>query len=374
MDLLFLIGAVQSFFFATLLFSRTQIVFYHKILIAFFFLNGLLLLDHFLELKGIVFDHPHLLGLTYTLPLMTGPILYYYTIALTEEKRSSVPISFYKHSIPFVLLTGYFLFDYYFLSAEEKLGYYYRETEGKTSIMVYITEVCLNVSLPAYSVLSLICLKDHLRKIKNKFSYIENISLRWLAVILFLFGLISGVVLLTNIFSDIIPIFSFTVGDSLMYGSLVFVIFFIGYYGIKQKAIYSESQDETMFETNAKYQRSGLRMTENDPNLARLLTMMETEKLYRNSKLSLKELAVSMNFTENNLSQLINNGLGKSFYDFINEYRVNEVIEVIKSKQLEHLTLLGIAFESGFNSKSSFNSIFKQKTGMTPSEFKKSNS
>lgn len=374
MDLLFLIGAVQSFFFATLLVSRTQIVLHHKILIAFYLLNGLLLIDHFLELKGIVFDHPHLLGLTYTLPLMTGPVLYYYTIALTEENRLPVSTFFYKHSIPFVLLTGYFLFDYYFLSAEEKLAYYYQETEGKTSIMVYLTEFCLNVSLPAYSILSLIRLKDHLAKIKSKFSYIEDIGLRWLTVILFLFALVSGIVLITNIFSDIIPIFSFTVGDSLIYGSVVIAIFFIGYYGIKQKAIYVESQDETISETNAKYQRSGLMITENDPNLSRLLTIMETEKLYRNSKLSLKELAGKMNFTENKLSQLINEGLRKNFYDFVNEYRVNEVIEVIKSKQLEHLTLLGIAFESGFNSKSSFNSIFKQKTGMTPSEFKKSNS
>lgn len=373
MDLLFLLGAVQSFFFATLLFSRTQIVFHHRILIAFFFLNGLLLLDHFLELKGIVFDHPHLLGLTYTLPLMTGPILYFYAIVLTEEKRSSASTFFLKHSIPFVLLTGYFLFDYYFLSGEEKLAYYYQETEGETSIMVYITEFCLNVSLPAYSVLSLIRLKYHLIRIKGKFSNIEDIGLRWFAVILFLFTLISGIVLLTNIFSDVIPIFSFTVGDNLMYGSLAFAIFFIGYFGIKQKAIYPEIQDETVSETSVKYQRSGLMITENDPNLSSLLTMMEAEKLYRNNSLSLKELAVRMDFTENKLSQLINEGLGKNFYDFVNEYRVNEVIEVIKSKEHEHLTLLGIAFESGFSSKSSFNNIFKRKTGMTPSEFKRLN-
>lgn len=102
MDLLFLLGAVQSLFFATLLFSRTQIIFHHRILIAFFFLNGILLLDHFLEVKGIVFDHPHLLGLAYTLPLMIGPILYYYAIALTVEKRLSV--SRFSQSIQFPLL------------------------------------------------------------------------------------------------------------------------------------------------------------------------------------------------------------------------------------------------------------------------------
>jgi AraC-like DNA-binding protein len=112
-------------------------------------------------------------------------------------------------------------------------------------------------------------------------------------------------------------------------------------------------------------------VAENDPNVVRLLMIMETEKLYRNSRLSLKELAERMGFTENRLSQVINEGLNKNFYDFVNDYRVNEVIDVIRSRQRPHLTLLGLALEAGFNSKSSFNNIFRQKTGMTPSEFRK---
>lgn len=369
MDLIFLIGTVQAFFFATLLYSRKKILHSHKVLILFFIVNGLILLDHFLELKGTIFKHPHLLGLTYTLPIALGPILFYYTRVMTEEKKPSDRILL--HFLPFALLTLYFVFDYYFLSASEKLAYYYRESEGKTSIMVYITEFFLNFSVPFYAILSIVALNRHLKSIKSKFSYMEKINLKWLSVILTFFIAISVIILITNLLTDIIPVFSFMIGDSLIYGGVVIAIFFIGYYGIKQKAIYPE---EGIFNVSkkGKYQRSGLVITENDPTLKRLLSVMETEKLYRNNRLSLQDLAERLGLTENKTSQLINEGLGKNFYDFVNEYRVKEVKLMIRKGEHDHLSLLGIALDCGFNSKSSFNSIFKQHTGQTPSEYKKS--
>jgi AraC-like DNA-binding protein len=345
----------------------------HKVLIVFFLLNGLLLLDHYLELKRIIFEYPHLLGLTYTLPIALGPLLFYYTRVMTGEKRPAFRKFLFTHGIPFILLTLYFLFDYYFLPAHEKLEYYYRESEGETSLVVYVTEFFLNFSIPVYAVLSLIHLKKYVKKLKSKFSYTENINLRWLAVILWFYTGISMLMLITNLFSDIIPIFSFLFGDSLIYGVFVIGVFGIGYYGIKQKVIYIESTTTIIEDLKQKgrYRKSSLTVTENDPNLEQLFKLMEADKVYLNSQLSLKELAGKMNFTENNLSQLINEGLGKNFYDFVNAYRVEEVKQKIKKPEYGHLTLFGIAQECGFNSKSSFNSIFKQHTGITPSEFRK---
>jgi len=83
-------------------------------------------------------------------------------------------------------------------------------------------------------------------------------------------------------------------------------------------------------------------------------------------------MAQSLNLSTNHLSQIINEKLEMNFFDFINEYRVNEVKDRLSDPKYKHYTLLAIAFDSGFNSKSSFNSIFKQYTGLTPSEFQKS--
>lgn len=77
-----------------------------------------------------------------------------------------------------------------------------------------------------------------------------------------------------------------------------------------------------------------------------------------------------MNISTHHLSQAINQNLNTNFYKFVNAYRVEEVKKKLKNPEFEKYSILGIAFESGFNSKSTFNKIFKEETGMTPSEFK----
>jgi len=85
--------------------------------------------------------------------------------------------------------------------------------------------------------------------------------------------------------------------------------------------------------------------------------------------LSIGELAEAIDFPTYQLSQLINDQLGKSFFEFVNSYRVEEVKERFFDPQFSNLTLLGIAMECGFNSKASFNRIFKQLTNQTPTEY-----
>ncbi|MBL4709912.1 MAG: helix-turn-helix transcriptional regulator [Flavobacteriales bacterium] len=96
---------------------------------------------------------------------------------------------------------------------------------------------------------------------------------------------------------------------------------------------------------------------------------MDEEKPYLNGKLSLKEVAAHLDISVNHLSQMINEQLSKSFFDFVNEYRVKEVKKQLEELKYKEFTLLSIAHNSGFNSKSSFNSIFKKLTGFTPSEY-----
>ena len=82
--------------------------------------------------------------------------------------------------------------------------------------------------------------------------------------------------------------------------------------------------------------------------------------------LSITELAGQLEIPSNHLSQIINEQVGENFFEFVNTYRVKEVQDRIKENQDKKFTLLAIAFDSGFNSKSSFNSIFKKQTGITP--------
>ena len=97
-----------------------------------------------------------------------------------------------------------------------------------------------------------------------------------------------------------------------------------------------------------------------------LLSKMNTEKYYLASSLTLKDLAVKIELHPNKLSWLLNNKLGKNFYDFVNGYRLKEFQKRALDPKNKNLSVLGLAHDSGFNSKSVFNDYFKKATGMTP--------
>lgn len=109
-----------------------------------------------------------------------------------------------------------------------------------------------------------------------------------------------------------------------------------------------------------------------DQEIQTLSSFMEQEKPYLNPELTLKILADEVSISSKKLTQILNQGLGKNFFEFINTYRVEEVKKRIQAGETQQLTLLGIAFEAGFNSKSAFNRIFKEQTGMTPRQFQQS--
>jgi AraC-like DNA-binding protein len=376
MDIIFLLGAVQAFFFGVLLLDRGKNRLPPKLLLLFFSIIGFVLIEHYLFQRKIIFEYPHLLGLTYTFPIILGPILFFYTKSLVNENNAISFRDFLLHAIPFLFVSTFLIYDFYFLSPQEKLIYYEKETQGETSVFIYIAEFFINFSIPFYSIVSLLLLKKHLKQIKQSYSNTKYIDLHWLKIVLICMVFVSFVSVLMGLLSDFLNFISYEDGDYLMYITITVIIYFLGYYGIKQKPILSNenpiSQIESTPTLKPKYATSSLKDAEKEKLINRLTKSMESEKPYLNENLTLKELANKLETTPNNLSQIINEMFNKNFYEFINEYRINEVKSLLADPKYSHYSMLGIAFECGFNSKSTFNSVFKQFTGKTPSEFKKS--
>jgi AraC-like DNA-binding protein len=189
---------------------------------------------------------------------------------------------------------------------------------------------------------------------------------------------------LLNIFSDIYPLFTYQTADNLMNSINVLLIFFIGYYGFKQALIYpsdkakpdlivkDQSAGANLIEnagTSPKYLKSGLQKDNVDVYYSSLIQLMDSEKLFLDSRLSIKTVADKLGMSVNHLSQVINQQSGKNFFMFINEFRVEEAKKLLLDQSNKKYTILAIAYDCGFNSKSSFNTIFKQYTGKTPSDF-----
>ncbi len=123
--------------------------------------------------------------------------------------------------------------------------------------------------------------------------------------------------------------------------------------------------------SKTKYSNSKLQEAELKILTEKLNQIITHNKPYLNEKLTISELAEMMNISRHLLTQVINNNLNKNFYTFINEYRIEEVKKMFADPKKNHYSILGIAYECGFNSKSTFNTLFKKYTGITPSEYRK---
>jgi len=141
----------------------------------------------------------------------------------------------------------------------------------------------------------------------------------------------------------------------------------LAYFAIQQQELFKIMREETATNKASAILLNG----ELKPLLEKLEMHMVNARPYLEPKLSLRNLSESLDITPQRLSALINNGHQKNFFDFINAHRVEEFKRLVDDPQNSHKTLLGLAFEAGFNSKTTFNTAFKKITGTTPKTFLK---
>jgi AraC-like DNA-binding protein/NADH:ubiquinone oxidoreductase subunit 3 (subunit A) len=236
------------------------------------------------------------------------------------------------------------------------------------------------LSITAYSVATFVVIHRHQRRIKELLSYSSGkVTLQWLLGLSITFY--TGYVLMF-IFGGIDILMGFLNFDpyELSFIGLTILTFLFGVFGFHQPSIFEEvahyrgNNDEENGNEDPeprKYSRSGLKQKDVARYIKQLENHMAESKPYLERELSIYDLSKQLKIPRHFLSEVINEHLGKNFYNLINDYRIEEVKKRLEDPRYKHLTILAIAYDSGFNAKSSFNTIFKEKTGMTPSEYQK---
>jgi AraC-like DNA-binding protein len=351
----YLAGVGLAFFLALLMISKKNKSHADYLLAGWLLLISIhLALFYFFKTE----QFPELLGVGFFFPLVHGPLLYLYTRALTNRSPSRIvsllhfaPAVFvFVYTIPFLLST-----------VEEKVYVYEHEGKGYEAFNL-INNIAILLSGIIYIVLSAFVLRNHRKHIVHQFSSTEKINLQWLQYLIYWIATIW--------------IFVFFNYDAGVFGTTVLFILFIGIFGIRQAGIFhhaSQGGDSTPVteaeDEKPKYVKSGLSGSQAEVIHQQLRKLMASDKLYRESDLSLSELAHRLNTQPNHLSQVINEREGKNFYDYINSLRIEEFVRLTKTPGSRKYTLQGLAQECGFSSKSSFNRHFKKMKGMSPSEF-----
>lgn len=314
--------------------------------------------------------------LFFSIPLLSSAVLYFYIkeLAFGEALIWTTKL---PHVLPYLLFSFGCFYVYY--SAENALvftnGFPHFSSSANTTA-VYILTGLLALVPGYYSFASLFILLKYQKALPDNYSYTEKITLNWLKwMVVVLLALFIGLFILIKYGRGL----GWVNGENLfaVVGAvLTLYIFFIGFLGFRQQRFVPEPDGQINIISAEdpiplSYKNSGLSEARVDELFDYLNLHMAQQRPYLDDTLSLRTLATQLSITPNQLSQVINQKAGTNFFTFINSYRVEAVKTKLTDPAMDHYSILSIAFDCGFRSKSAFNKIFKEATGLTPAEYQK---
>lgn len=306
-----------------------------------YFLSLLLFVLSIRILKSVFYHfNPSLSGVFIQIGLsaciLIGPFLYLYIQSQVKEEEHKKWI---YHIVPYVLVIAF-------------VGYFYPYWPNKKLWSRILVKV-IYMQWFVYVLLSGFYLKSIFKNLFNKRERLGQKEL-WLL------SLFTGTTLVWLAYSTT----SFT---SYIVGAISFSFVF---YLLLLLLIFKKNKQSLFFEEKAKYQNKKIN-EEQIKKITETLTIVKTEKLFKNPDIKLSDIAKKTNVLPHTLSQFLNDNLGKSFSVFINEYRIEEAKCLLISNA--NFTIEAVGYESGFNSKSTFFTTFKSITGTTPAKYKAQN-
>lgn len=312
--------------------------------------------------SGFSFRYPNTLGLMFPLPLLHGVFLYFYTCSVTGTRSFSI-LNIIKHATPALVIVALAI-PFYILPADQKIAVFQNDGKG-FEWFIYIMLSMVVVLGISYSIISISLIRKHRKNLLKSFSNTDNKMLRWLEIL----SIGLGIIWVAVIFFD----------DSVIFGLVALFVFCIALAGINQVPVFYNHSNGIIVEaneittSNPKVHNNGPDNSKDDKHLKMVFEslekLMETEKIYREPDLTLAQLSSKLNHSPNIVSETINSVARKSFYQYINDFRVKEFIEIANLPKNQRFTFIALAYECGFKSKTTFYKYFKHTTGKTPTDF-----
>lgn len=383
LDVILLIGSVQGAFLAAFLFHRHRTLYATRFLVALLAVYSVVLSHLVLSDLGAYGAWPRVMILLSGLTLFSGPLHYLYARHLIDPTRRlrrkdvlhALPyLAYVLFMLPLLLLPGERIMVELFENAW--YGFPWRF-------------MLLNRALIALAFLylggTLLLLYRYVEHLREHFSSLHRVRLRWLRniTILVLLGWFSFLIENVLLYTEVISPEYF--GVSGLLGTLM--VYAMGYLGLTTTGVFSDPEvaasmrelaeqhadgEGIVRDARPTYGKSGLSEDKAEEIVTRLLRLMQSEKPYLDAELTLHRLAGMLDVSAHNLSEVINTRTGMNFFDFVNSYRVEQVKRDLLDPSKSQFTLLALAFDAGFASKTSFNAIFKKITGHTPSAWRAS--
>lgn len=356
MEIILWVGFSQSLFAAILVAAKKNASVSDKILSGWLSLLAIEFLTCAIDYK--IFGTP-LLSSSF---LLFNPAFYLYIKSLTDKNFVLKPTQL-LHLVPFVFFE---VFAYVFQETISLTTYF----EADTTLGFRFAFGFANLlSWVIYNTLTFRVLFRHRRNIINEFSSFQNHKRLGWALFIFVFynlyclsAFTIGIVVIIIEQRPLLP-------HIYNYSALLFLIYVLGFYGLRQTAIFTKKTASDQPENEERYKRSLLSASQKEDIKKRIIQFFEKEQPYLNPDLSMDLLSESINIPKYHITEVLNTELGSNFFGFVNKYRVEAVKAMLEDKTNPY-SIEAIGYECGFNSKSSFFTVFKKISGMTPLEYK----
>ncbi|WP_302139858.1 helix-turn-helix domain-containing protein [Halomonas alkalicola] len=325
--------------------------------------------EFFLYSTGLALEHPNLAYLGTLVGLLQAGLLYVYAQSLMYRDFRLLP-QHALHTLPFWVISAIFLVEYYLQPTEVKLEILV-DRDHPGVLTSPLLAVAIHLVFLGYLWATIHALTRFGTSVRQLFSNLENKQLAWLRTLLILYAiawLISLFYCLSaHIYRDLVSVTAVSAVGAI--SGFLFINYLL-INALRQPSIFSGlSTDEVQLAESEAPGRAALVSAENAALLRHLDRHMAEARPYLDANLSVDQLARQLGVPSRELSRAINEGLGKNFFELVSDYRIAEARRQLEAAEAG-TTILQVMYDSGFNSKSVFNTAFKKATGMTPSAYR----
>ncbi|ALO15669.1 DNA-binding transcriptional regulator MelR [Salinivirga cyanobacteriivorans] len=372
MTTILIIGIFEALFLGILVLTKRQKAVPDYFLAVLLFVMGFTIVASYIEQYNIVNNYPYPFFIHVSPPLifLHGPLLWFYIKSFTTVKFKFKP-HYLLHFAPFLLAFILMWVSTYSMPAENRIAEMQSENFKANPIYpVMVNGIALFTQ--GYFIWGLLLISRYRKKIRNYYSKVENIDLSWLKFILvaaIIAYAINSLLFLGDYFLNLLN-FQVLQLSTFIVGSLF--ILTMGFYGLRQTNVfYSVNQPGINVEKQAHADNQQPLQTKDEAFVHQLLEYMNIEKPYLKPDLTLKELSHQLNVSPDYFSGILNRNLHMRFFDFVNQFRVEAFKDACQDKAKQNFSIIAIAYDCGFNSKATFNRVFKNMTGYTPGAYQK---
>jgi len=372
-NVLFILIIFQLLFLSFFLFTQQKEKQAGNNLLGLFFLAICLnLLDVFLLNTGIYFTHPNFAGLGSCLPLLFGPLLYFYTRAVIY-KNVSLNLKSLLHYLPFLIFFSATEFYYLSQSRDVKESFLHGLSGHQVPVVVSVATGFIFIQFLYYAISSLRLVSLYKKTANQLFSNPKQTDVSWLYSTIIFFTLIMVVTTLNGLLAQTPFAKYFLLAFNLVILAVLVFVVRVLMRALRQSHFLSFAERTDISDGSAvpsKTNTDTKDKSEKERIVQTLLLFMESRKPYLEPELTLDQLASQLSLKPRALSQAINEIRQQTFFDFINHFRIDEATRLLTNPKDKKITILEVLYQVGFNSKSSFNTLFKKYTGLTPTEFR----